>query len=328
MAIIRSGHFDRIAVHHSAVKPGAKSLTELKSRAASYNTSHSKKEWANDIKTKAEFGYAYIEYHYMIARDGSLLQVQNEKYVLYSSGDNAKGKDSFNLHGIAVLLDGNYQEEKPTDAQKQTLAKFIANFRKKHPGNWYVRGHKEVSITATSCPGTNIGTSKSGWLKDVIKFSDIVLNPVTPPVVVPPVVTPPIEPPVVTPPTEPPPVEKMIQVKEKDWKDKNQEVVDLTSEVKALKDIIKERNLTIGGVNGNEGLRGELMEAQTARDKAISDAKNMAAEVKTTYDPEQKWGDQHWQFQASVAKLVTANLKTWAIFNILIQRLFNLEKQT
>lgn len=195
MAILKTGKMIGVCIHHSAVRPGAENKSELKKRASSYNTTHSKKSWAEETKTKGEFGYPYIEYHYMIAKDGYLLQVQDEKYVLYHAGDVFRGASSFNLHGIAIMLDGNYEEETPTDAQMLTLVKLIRDIQTRYKIDALVRGHKETSQTATSCPGKNIGISSSGWLKKVIKN---VNDKNYPPVVV----VPPVEPPQPPQPTE------------------------------------------------------------------------------------------------------------------------------
>jgi N-acetyl-anhydromuramyl-L-alanine amidase AmpD len=167
MAILQKGNKLGVCVHHSVYTP-AKNLTELKAHAKLYNTWHSRKDWAETIKTKGEFGYPYIEYHYLMATDGSLLQVQDEKYVLYHAGDNFRGDLSFNLHGIAVCLDGNYENDKPNDKQMLTLVKLIRDIEKRYDIDARIRGHKETSSSPTACPGGNIGTSKSGWLKQVI----------------------------------------------------------------------------------------------------------------------------------------------------------------
>lgn len=168
MAILKKGNILGICVHHSAVSPGAKNLVELKQRAIAYDRSHASKSWAAQIKTPGEFGYQYIEYHYLIAKDGSLLQVQDEKYVLYHSGDNFRNDLSFNLHGIAVMLDGNYETERPTEAQMKTLVRLIRETESKYKINARIRGHKETSKTATACPGRYIGKHDSGWLQKVI----------------------------------------------------------------------------------------------------------------------------------------------------------------
>lgn len=216
MAILRKGNPDRVCIHHSAVSPGANNITELKARAKVYDIAHSKKTWANTIKTNGEYGYKFIEYHYMVAKDGTLLQTQADKYVLYHAGDIGRGKDSFNLHGVAVLIDGDYMTEKPTQAQTDTVVKFIKDFQKRYKIDAVVRGHKETSQTPTVCPGTNLGASKSGWIKNVINLVNAPEKPVVTPPVEPPkppevkppeVIVPPekpVEPPIVPPSNKPP----------------------------------------------------------------------------------------------------------------------------
>lgn len=165
MAIIRNGNPRNIAIHHSAVNPPAMNLSELKARANSHNNYHKTKSIGWNNTTPGEYGYPYIRYHYMIAQDGSVLQVQHEKYVLYHSGDGSTGQ--FNYWGIAIMLEGNYETAQPTDAMMKSLVLLIRDIEKRYNIDPMVRGHKEISAT-TSCPGVNIGTSKSGWLKNVI----------------------------------------------------------------------------------------------------------------------------------------------------------------
>lgn len=165
MAIIRNGNPKNIAIHHSAVNPPAMNMTELKARATAHNNYHKTKSEGWNNTTPGELGYKWIRYHYMIAQDGSVLQVQDEKYVLYHSSDGATGQ--FNYWGIAIMLEGNYETAQPTDAMMKSLVLLIRDIEKRYNIDPMVRGHKEISAT-TSCPGVNIGTSKSGWLKNVI----------------------------------------------------------------------------------------------------------------------------------------------------------------
>jgi hypothetical protein len=193
MAVLREGSPNRICLHHAGVDGVPADLTALKKRLAGYEVTHSKKEWAETIKTKGEHGYNYIEYHRAIAGNGHELVLQDDKYVLYHAGDNARGKDSFNLHGIAVLVDGNYMNDKPTALQSEAFARIIARFEKQYKVDVLVRGHKQTSLTGTSCPGTNLGDNTKGFLKDAItRANEIVKNnlptnpiqddaPVTPP---------------------------------------------------------------------------------------------------------------------------------------------------
>ena len=67
-----------------------------------------------------------------------------------------------------MLIDGNYMTDKPNDKQLEAFARIIARFEKQYKVDVLVRGHKEVSISPTSCPGTNLGDSKQGFLKQAI----------------------------------------------------------------------------------------------------------------------------------------------------------------
>jgi tetratricopeptide (TPR) repeat protein len=176
MAVIRQGNPNRICVHHSACSPGADNLSDLKQRLAQYETTHSQKSWAETTKTGGEHGYSYLAYHIAVAKDGHELRTQDDKYVLYHAGDNARGKDSFNLHGIGVLLDGNYETELPTAHQKEALARIIARFERKYGVDVLVRGHKQTSLSGTACPGKNIGDNTSGFLTEAIERANEILK--------------------------------------------------------------------------------------------------------------------------------------------------------
>ena len=176
MARLRIGSPDRICLHHAAVQGVPADLTALKKRLAGYEITHSKKTWAETIKTPGEYGYNYIEYHIAIAGNGHELRLQDDKYVLYHAGDNAKGKESFNLHGIAVLIDGNYEIDQPNDNQLEAFARIIARFEKQYKVDVIVRGHKETSLSATACPGKNLGTHTQGFLKNAIARANEILK--------------------------------------------------------------------------------------------------------------------------------------------------------
>lgn len=145
-------------VHHAgAGLPPAKDLATLKKRADSYDRHHAPKSWAT--YTQGELGYTWIAYHYMIAADGAVLQVQDTKYMRHHAGDNPRGSESHNRWGIAIVVDGDFNLFEPTDAQLQAAADIIYRWEKEHKINTTVRGHKETSLGGTSCPGINMGTS-------------------------------------------------------------------------------------------------------------------------------------------------------------------------
>jgi hypothetical protein len=176
MAKLREGNPNRICLHHAAVNGIPADLAALKKRLAGYEITHSKKTWAQTIKTGGEYGYYYIEYHIAIAGNGHELRLQDDKYVLYHAGDNARGDYSFNLHGIAVLIDGNYMTDKPNANQLEAFARIIARFEKQYGVDVLVKGHKQTSLTGTSCPGTNLGDNTTGFLKQAIDRANVIIK--------------------------------------------------------------------------------------------------------------------------------------------------------
>ena len=177
MAILKKGKEIGICVHHSVYKP-AKNLAELKVQAKLFNGWHKSKSWAETTKTSGN--YPYISYHYLMATNGDILKVTDEKYVKYHAGDNFRGDMSFNLHGTSMCLTGNYQNDEPTEAMDLALVVFIRDYEKRKDINANIRGHKETSKSATACPGKNIGIHDSGWLKQAISNVNDPNYPLTP----------------------------------------------------------------------------------------------------------------------------------------------------
>jgi hypothetical protein len=162
------------AIHHSAVV-GAKNIAELTAHANSYDKTHSFRDYNGDGKNDAQYtggelGWKWLLYHWMIARDGSILKTQKPEYRRYHASDSGNGSRSFNEWGLGILLDGNFETEYPTEAQLRSASKIIYDWEIKYGIDSYVRGHREVSITKTSCPGKNMGTSKSGGVKTIIDY--------------------------------------------------------------------------------------------------------------------------------------------------------------
>ena len=176
--IIRSGKPRNIAIHHSAVKTVVGDMAELKARVASHNIYHKTKSEGWNNTTPGEYGYKWIRYHWAISKNGDVIQLQDEKYVLYHSSDGVTGE--FNYWGIAILFEGNFSEEKPTEAMMRAAVELIRNIQTRYNIDPKVRGHREI-VANTGCPGSNLGTSQSGWLKTLITN---VNNPKYPPVIV------------------------------------------------------------------------------------------------------------------------------------------------
>jgi len=165
-------------IHHGADGKPAKNWTALKKKAKIYNNWHSKRPWANEIKTRGEKGYKYISYHYLIAQNGAVLQTQDVKYSRYHCGDCCKNNDSANKYGIAIEMVGNFEQYKPSKASLGAIVKLIGDFEKKYKVDTKVRGHRDrgkLCKLATSCPGKNLykfisGGSKSRMVKWINEY--------------------------------------------------------------------------------------------------------------------------------------------------------------
>jgi hypothetical protein len=170
-----------VTLHHSGANKyaGAPNNAALKVKAAQYNGDHKKKEWAERTKTDGKFGYPYISYHYMIGRDGSVLQVQDDLWLRYHAGDS-----DHNMYGIAICIDGNYDQFKMTDAQVNAAANLIKMLNKRYGRKLVVRTHGEVSDTKTSCAGMNIGKTSdpNSVASRIIRISDSASPAPQPPV--------------------------------------------------------------------------------------------------------------------------------------------------
>lgn len=90
----------------------------------------------------------HVAYHYMIDHDGDIKQLHDD---CVRTGHTRN--QEINLHSIAVVLEGNFSEEKLGAAQEHGLHTLIDTLQKKYPGAQVI-GHRDASGTA--CPGNHI----------------------------------------------------------------------------------------------------------------------------------------------------------------------------
>lgn len=180
MAIAQTRNLSAIkfaTIHHSAVKGVPANEQELRRRLASHEVYHKTKGYPT---SRGELGYTYILYHYAIAGNGAVVNMQDPKYRFWHATDLYKGADSANAWGIGILLEGNFEQEKPTQAQLEGAARIVREWNARYSTKLTIRGHKECAAPSysTSCPG---------------KFCDVnvIRKLAEAPVVVPPVPVPP-----------------------------------------------------------------------------------------------------------------------------------------
>lgn len=125
-----------ITVHHEG-SPNARTLTGLDETA--------------DLLEKIRrfhvhgLGWADIGYHYVIDRAGRVWEGRPIDW----QGAHVR---HHNEHNIGVMVLGNFEIQRPSDAQLERLPRFLSDLRRRHgimAGD--VRSHREWA--ATACPG-------------------------------------------------------------------------------------------------------------------------------------------------------------------------------
>lgn len=119
---------EKIVIHHSA---------------SDINTS------INDVhQWHQSRGWIGIGYHYLIYPNGDVYRGRPEWAIGAHAYQDAAHEA--NSNGIGICLIGNFDYQRPSDAQMGTLITLIWYIRERYP-NLPVIGHKDVM--ATACPG-------------------------------------------------------------------------------------------------------------------------------------------------------------------------------
>ena len=115
----------RIIVHHTASPDvSAKTIHQW----------HLNKSWSG------------LGYHYVIRANGDIERGRPERaigaHAIPANGD-----------GIGIVLTGNFEQDKPSQAQLDSLVALVLDIQARCGGNLQVLRHKDVD--ATACPGRN-----------------------------------------------------------------------------------------------------------------------------------------------------------------------------
>lgn len=89
-------------------------------------------------------GWAGIGYHYLIRQDGTIERGRPENVIGAHAGPEG------NTDGIGIALAGNFEVEKPSEKQIESLVELIKDILKRY-GDLQIIGHRDVM--PTSCPG-------------------------------------------------------------------------------------------------------------------------------------------------------------------------------
>lgn len=134
-----------ITIHHTASKQKPKLLIEKKLRNLQ-NFSQSNAKLANGKRKKA---WIDIPYHYYIAPNGDIAEARQIEYA----GDTNTNYDPTG-HAL-IVLEGNFEKEKPTQEQIESMKKLTDWLAKKYSvSRTDIKAHNDY--TKTACPGKNL----------------------------------------------------------------------------------------------------------------------------------------------------------------------------
>ncbi len=129
---------DKITIHHEGWTP-----VTFTSAAAAYD----RIENIRQIHTR-DRGWADIGYHYIIDRAGRIIEGRPIQYQGAHVSEN-------NPHNLGILVLGNFEQQKPSNAQVQSLGKFTKLMMQTHGvAARSVRTHQEIN--PTQCPGRTL----------------------------------------------------------------------------------------------------------------------------------------------------------------------------
>ena len=113
-------------------------------------------------------GWGDIGYHYFITADGTTHDGRKEITV----GAHCVASD-MNYRSIGICLTGNFEKEKPTEEQLESLLSLVTILKNKYniPKDNVV-GHGSVMGAKTLCPGKNL----IDWLIDYLETDEDVIK--------------------------------------------------------------------------------------------------------------------------------------------------------
>jgi hypothetical protein len=141
-----------IVIHHSASPAGSLAVIDRE---------HKEKGWDG-------CGYHFVIGNGTNSGDGRV--EPSYRWQIQKWGAHAKTPDNqFNEHGIGICLVGNFDIDRPTPAQMQSLNKLVSYLMRTYhvPAN-RVLGHRETK--PTDCPGRNL--SIAGVRRSVSQLAD------------------------------------------------------------------------------------------------------------------------------------------------------------
>ena len=107
---------------------------------------------------KQQLGWTNPGYHYIIKRDGEIVQLLDEELV--SNGVKYFNHNSVHVSYIGGIDHNNVPLDNRTDEQKKSMWEKVKELKKKYP-NAIVQGHRDFPKVIKACPSFDV----KQWLK-------------------------------------------------------------------------------------------------------------------------------------------------------------------
>lgn len=133
---------DLLVIHHDAVES-----------MKPYNTFKRIEQEAN---VHVHNGWGHLSYHYVIDNIGEIYYCLSENEVGYHAGNLPVNKNS-----IAIMVQGNFEIHQVKEKVLKSLHELERHLTMERPDlplivRKSVKGHKEVRLAPTACPGKNL----------------------------------------------------------------------------------------------------------------------------------------------------------------------------
>lgn len=166
---------DTVVIHHThnqpGITPGRLSVMTLLRLYAPY---FAKPYGKQDREIQGQPVYSghfrdgkqvFYPYHWIVRTNGKTERLLNDSEIGWHAGD-----WNVNTKSVAIVLDNNYEDSRPSDAELEAVAGVIKENYASVPKE-RVLGHREVN-QKTTCP-SNLFLSKgsvSGWKEDLLEL--------------------------------------------------------------------------------------------------------------------------------------------------------------
>ena len=166
---------DRIVIHHTEIEPGLtpsrlSAMTLVRLYAAYYASPYDERDAA--VKGRPissghvrNGGQIFWPYHWMVRMDGSIESLLNDDEIGWHAGN-----WDINCRSVAIVLDNDYRESRPTDHVLRSVADLIRQHYARISKD-RIYGHREVRLgDPTSCPSNLFlpHDGARGWKEDLL----------------------------------------------------------------------------------------------------------------------------------------------------------------